>query len=235
MSRSLERSNLHHRKALQKLPLGVSSDFRYWGADSTIYVDRARGGVQELMGIRADLRTFAKAVANRYPISVVAGREDIMRQVGEGVIHDGTYTCHSVALAAAEKTLEVLDETDALETIAAYGTAMQRGMSEVLGARDIPHSFVGHPAMGGLFFSDAPPQTYRDWLDSDYAFYDAMAPELHDLGILCEPDSREPWFVCEAHAQDDSLAQTLAAFGHAVDISIEKLDYREPAEHAGSD
>ena len=157
-----------------------------------------------------------------------------MRQVGDGVVHGGTYTCHSVALAAADKTLEILDETDALETIAAYGTAMQEGMSAVLEDRGIPHSFVGHPSMGGLFFNDAPPQTYRDWLDSDYTLYDAMAPELHELGILCEPDSREPWFVCEAHAKDDSLAQTLAAFEHAVDITMEKLDYRGPAEHAAS-
>ena len=64
--------------------------------------------------------------------------------------------------------------------------------------------------------------------------YDAMAPELHELGILCEPDSREPWFICEAHAADDSLAQTLSAFEHAVDITMEKLDYRGPAEHAAA-
>ena len=76
----------------------------------------ARGGVQELMGFKADLCTMAKAIGNGYPISVVAGREDIMRQIGKGVIHGGTYTCHSVSLAAAEKTLEILDETDALET-----------------------------------------------------------------------------------------------------------------------
>ncbi|MDX1460773.1 MAG: aminotransferase class III-fold pyridoxal phosphate-dependent enzyme, partial [Xanthomonadales bacterium] len=42
----------------------------------------ARGGVQELMGFKADLCTFAKAMANGYPISAVAGREDIMRKVG---------------------------------------------------------------------------------------------------------------------------------------------------------
>jgi len=150
------------------------------------------------------------------------------------VIHGGTYTCHSVALAAADKTLEILDETDALETIAAYGTALQQGMGEILGARGIPHSFVGHPSMGGLFFAETPPQNYRNWLDSDYTFYDAMAPELHELGILCEPDSREPWFICEAHAGDNSLAETLSAFEHAVDITMEKLDYRGPAEHAAA-
>ena len=194
----------------------------------------ARGGVQELMGIKSDLCTFAKAVANGYPISVVAGREDIMRQMGEGVIHGGTYTCHSVALAAAEKTLEILDETDALETISAYGTALQQGISEILGARGIPHSFVGHPSMGGLFFRETPPQNYRDWLDSDYSFYDAMAAELHERGVLCEPDSREPWFICEAHARDDSLERTLSAFENAVDTTIEELDYRGPHEHAAS-
>ncbi len=42
MRRSLKRSNLHHKKALQKLPLGVSSNFRYWGKDKTIYIDHAQ-------------------------------------------------------------------------------------------------------------------------------------------------------------------------------------------------
>jgi glutamate-1-semialdehyde 2,1-aminomutase len=183
----------------------------------------ARGGVQELLGFRADLCTFAKAIGNGYPISVVAGREDIMRQIGDGVIHGGTYTCHSVALAAAEKTLEILDETDALETIAAYGTALQKGMSKVLDARGIPHSFSGHPSMGGLFFNEKAPGNYRDWLDSDYRFYDTMAPELHDLGVLCEPDSREPWFICESHAADTSLEDTLAAFEQAVDTTLDNV------------
>ena len=184
----------------------------------------AKGGVQELMGFKADLCTFAKAVGNGYPISVVAGREDIMRRIGNGVIHGGTYTCHSVSLSAAAKTLEILDETDALQTIANYGTAMQQGMSRILDTRGIAHSFVGHPSMGGLFFNATPPGNYRDWLDSDYSFYDAMAPELHDLGVLCEPDSREPWFICEAHAKDDSLPRTLEAFEQAIDTTLETMD-----------
>ena len=94
----------------------------------------ARGGVQELYGVKADLCTFAKAVANGYPISVLAGREDIMRKLGKGVAHGGTYTAHSVSLAAAEKSLEILDETDALERIADYGTRLRNGMRAVLGA-----------------------------------------------------------------------------------------------------
>src|SRR4029453_3635965 len=43
MTRSLVRSNAHFRKALTRLPLGVSSNFPYWGDEKTIYVAGARG------------------------------------------------------------------------------------------------------------------------------------------------------------------------------------------------
>ena len=41
--RSLEKSNKHFKKAINKLPLGVTSNFRYWGDDETIYIDHASG------------------------------------------------------------------------------------------------------------------------------------------------------------------------------------------------
>jgi glutamate-1-semialdehyde 2,1-aminomutase len=182
----------------------------------------ARGGVQELYGVRADLCTFAKALANGYPISVLAGREDIMRKLGKGVAHGGTYTAHPVSLAAAEKTLEILAETDALERVAAFGTRLRTGKSAILKARGIAHSFVGHPSMSGLYFAHEPPRTYRDWKRSDYTFYDAVARELHEECILCEPDSREPWFMSAAH-DDSCLHDTLTAFEVAIDRTLGSL------------
>lgn len=179
----------------------------------------ARGGVQELYGVHADLCTFAKALANGYPISVLAGREEIMRKIGKGVAHGGTYTAHSVSLAAAEKTLQILDETDALERINQYGTKLRSGMSAVLKARGIAHSFVGHPSMSGLYFAKDPPRNYRDWKSSDYSFYDAAARVLHDQCILCEPDSREPWFISAAH-DESCLTETIAAFEIAIDATL---------------
>ena len=182
----------------------------------------AKGGVQELLGIRADLCTFAKAIANGYPISVVAGREDVMRTVGDGVVHGGTFTAHSVSLAAANRTLEILEETDALANVARYGGQLQKGLATILDARSIEHCFVGHESMTGLFFSAAAPTDYRDWVNTDYRFYDTLAPELHELGILVEPDSREPWFFCEAHDMK-CLDETLYKFERAVDITLDRL------------
>lgn len=188
----------------------------------------ARGGAQELYGVDADLCTFAKAMGNGYPISVLAGREEIMRKIGRGVAHGGTYTAHSVSLAAAERTLQILDETDALERIAGYGTALRHGMSTILKARGIAHSFVGHPSMSGLYFAHDPPRNYRDWKGSDYTFYDAAARVLHDERVLCEPDSREPWFVCAAH-DEACLKQTLAAFEIAIEKTLTTLGGRRQA------
>ncbi len=182
----------------------------------------ARGGIQELMGFKADLCTFAKSMGNGYPISAVAGSEEIMRLIGDKVLHGGTFTCHSVAIAAAEKTLEILDETPALETINDYGSRLREGMGRILGSRGIAHSFVGDPSMSGLFFSEEPPQNYRDWARTDYSFYEALAPQLHDRGIICEPDSREPFFICEAHDQA-CLDETLDKFEQAIDATIKSL------------
>ena len=43
MTRSLKKSNAHFQKAIKRLPLGVSSNFRYWGEDKTIYVASGKG------------------------------------------------------------------------------------------------------------------------------------------------------------------------------------------------
>ncbi len=182
----------------------------------------ARGGVQELMGVDADLCTFAKAMGNGYPISALAGKREIMSTVGPGgSAQGGTYAGHPVCLAAAEKTLEILDETDALERIARYGEQMQKGLSDVLSARGVAHAWSGHPSMSGVFFAESAPRNYQDWVTSDYELYEALAAHLISFGILVEPDSREPFFVSAAH-DDSCLNETVEKFGRALDLALEE-------------
>ena len=77
--------------------------------------------------------------------------------------------------------------------------------------------------MFGLFFAAQPPKDYRAWKKSDYSFYDKMARHLHDQLIICEPDSREPWFICEAH-DESCLKDTLHAVETAVDLTLEQIE-----------
>ena len=180
----------------------------------------AKGGIQELLGVDADLCTYAKAMANGYPISALAGREEIMRVIGDRVVHGGTYSGHSVSLAAADRTLEILAETDTLAAMTGQGTKLREGIGAVLSRRGIPHCFVGHPTMSGLFFAVEAPADYRAWVRSDYTFYDTLAPNLHDAGVLVEPDSREPWFLSAAH-DENCIAETVTQFEQAIDVTLE--------------
>ena len=43
MTRSLYKSNRHYDRAVNQLPLGVSSNFRAWGAEKTIFAARSKG------------------------------------------------------------------------------------------------------------------------------------------------------------------------------------------------
>ena len=184
-----------------------------------------RGGVQGLLGVTPDLTTFAKAMGNGYPIAAVAGRREVMEGFRPGMAaHGGTYTAHPVSLAASGETLRIIEETDALEAVAAHGAALKAGMGAILAARGVAHSFSGHDALFGLFLAPEPPRDYRAWKASDHAFYDRLAFHLHDEGVIVEPDSREPWFPCEAHRLDpECLPGTLGAFERAVDLTLEAL------------
>jgi glutamate-1-semialdehyde 2,1-aminomutase len=173
------------------------------------------GGAQELYGMLPDLATFAKSMGNGYPVAAFGGKREIMDIVGQGVAHGGTYTANTVAMAAAEKTLEILTTTDALDVVAERGKQLQKGLSDILEAHSLPFVFTGHPSMFGVHFVESEPKDFRDWSASNHALYDAILEALVKRGAMPDPDSRDPWFFSSAHSEQD-IADTLAAFEEAV-------------------
>jgi glutamate-1-semialdehyde 2,1-aminomutase len=181
----------------------------------------AKGGAAEFFGITPDIATFAKAMGNGYPAAAFGGRRDIMSQLPDKVSHGGTYAGNRVAAAAAVKTLEILRDTPALETIHATGRRIQDGLREVLNPSGLPYVFTGHPSMFGIMFTDEVPTEYRDWAKSDHELYDAVAIGMMARGAMPEPDSREPWFLCEAHAQGDTVDRVVSIFEESLKAALE--------------
>ena len=73
-------------------------------------------------------------------------------------------------------------------------------MSAILKARGIAHSFVGHPSMSGLYFAQEPAaQLSRLEGQRLLLLRRRGARCCTTRAMLCEPDSREPWFVSAAH------------------------------------
>jgi glutamate-1-semialdehyde 2,1-aminomutase len=181
----------------------------------------ARGGAAEYFGVTPDLATFAKAMGNGYPAAAFGGSDEVMSVLPDKVSHGGTYAGNRVAAAASVATMKILRDTDALESIHQVGRSVQAGLAEVISEHGLPYVFTGHPSMFGIMFAEQAPTEYRDWAGSDHDLYDAIAMGMHARGAMPEPDSREPWFFCEAHAREDVVDRIVTIFSDSLDAALE--------------
>ena len=194
----------------------------------------ARGGAAEFFGVRPDLATFAKAMGNGYPAAAFGGRREVMSLLPDHVSHGGTYAGNRVAAAAAVETLTLLRDTDALDTIHRTGRRIQDGLRAVLDPTGLPYRFTGHPAMFGIMFTDQPVTEYRHWSATDHDLYDAVAMGMFARGAMPEPDSREPWFICEAHGQGDIVDRVVTAFEGSLRAALAARTKGRHVEPAGA-
>ncbi len=104
----------------------------------------ARGGVQELYGVRPDLACLGKAMANGFPLSAVVGAKDLMKELDK-VFFSMTFGGETASLAAAKATLLELRSQPVVEHIWRLGRRWRRGFEEIRRAVDAPVSLEGHP------------------------------------------------------------------------------------------
>jgi glutamate-1-semialdehyde 2,1-aminomutase len=181
----------------------------------------SKGGAAEYFGVTPDIATYAKAIGNGYPAAAFVGTDEVMSVLPDKVSHGGTYAGNRVAAAAAVATLRILRDTPALATIHQVGREVQAGLSEVISERGLPYVFTGHPAMFGIMFTERAPNEYRDWANSDHDLYDAVAMGMLARGAMPEPDSREPWFFCEAHGREDVVDRIVTIFAESLEAALD--------------
>ena len=177
----------------------------------------AKGGAQEFFGIKADLLTYAKAMGNGFPIAAIAGIDEVMMTIEPGAMaHGGTYSGNVVGAAAADATLEILENEPVLETIDERGKMLMSGIGDILTEAGIPHVVTGVPSMFGIFLGkDEEPQDFRDYLAGDGELYEAISMGLNTRGVQPDADGREPWFLCYSLSEAD-VSETLNAFNDSV-------------------
>lgn len=175
----------------------------------------ANGGAREVYGVIPDLSAYAKSLGNGYPVAAFGGKKEIMKQIGSGVAHAGTFGGNGLSMAAANAVLDILSASPVLAELAKRGQRLKSGMSEILSDADIPHQMAGHPNMQGFLITKREIKDYRDLVYHNAALYSTLLNNLYEKGVFPEPDAREPWFLCEAH--DDTLIdETLNRFQDAV-------------------
>lgn len=176
----------------------------------------AKGGAQELFNVRADLVTYAKAMGNGFPIAAIAGRKEIMGEIGyQKIPHGGTYSGNAVSTAAATTTLDEI-ASGALEKVARHGRQLMAGIKEIVTRRGVPAIVQGPPAMFGIVFTEKKEiHEYREWAASNHHVYNEILSKMMEKGVMPDKDSREPWFSSASHT-DEHLGVTLGAFEEAL-------------------
>jgi glutamate-1-semialdehyde aminotransferase len=89
----------------------------------------ALGGAQERFAVAADLVCFSKAVANGMPLSVLAGRADVMRLLEGPVFFFTTFGGEALSLAAARATLDKLRREQVPLHLERLGTRLKDGLN----------------------------------------------------------------------------------------------------------
>jgi len=136
--------------------------------------------------------------------------------------HGGTYSGNVVGAAAADATLEIIENQPVLETINQRGKALMTGIGDILTEAGIPHVITGVPSMFGIFLGkDQEPRGFRDYLAGDGELYEAIGMGLNQRGVQPDADGREPWFLCYSLSEAD-ISETLNAFNDSVKEAKER-------------
>ena len=100
----------------------------------------ALGGAQEFFGITADLACYSKALANGMPLSVLAGRREVMELCETDVFFFTTFGGEALSLAAAKATIEELRDKKVPGHIAKLGRLLKDGYNAL--AQELGMSFT---------------------------------------------------------------------------------------------
>jgi glutamate-1-semialdehyde 2,1-aminomutase len=176
----------------------------------------ARGGAQELYGIKPHLTCLGKVVGGGMPLAVYGGRRDVMQRIAPlgPVYQAGTLSGNPLAVTAGLATLEALD-TRAYERLEALGARLEAGLSRALVAARVAGVVQRVGSMITLFFHDGPVRNFRDAAASETKRFARWHAGLLARGVYWPPSQFEAAFISLAHTDAD-IDQTIEAASGAL-------------------
>jgi glutamate-1-semialdehyde 2,1-aminomutase len=178
----------------------------------------ARGGAQELLGIRADLTTLGKVLGGGLPLAAYGGRADIMARVSpEGPVYQaGTLSGNPLATAAGLATLKVLARGDPYGDLEATGRRLAERLESAMGRSKLPLTFQRVGSMATLFFARGPIVSLDSLAGVRTDLYARFFHALLDRGVYFPPSQYEAFFLSLAHTAED-IDRIARAAGEALE------------------
>ncbi len=175
----------------------------------------AKGGVQELYNIQADIVCFGKVIGGGLPVGAFAARSEIMNHLAPlgPVYQAGTLSGNPLAMAAGLAMLQALNNDAAifqrLEEKTAYLAA---GIERVLTANKVIFTINQVGSMISVHFDADPVVDFQSAAKGDNATFKKFFHGLLQEGIYIAPSAYETWFITDALTFED------------LDITIQAID-----------
>ncbi len=172
----------------------------------------ARGGAQELFGIKPDLTTLGKIIGGGLPVGAYGGSREIMNHVAPAgpVYQAGTLSGNPLSMTAGLVTLRRLRDKAVYDTLENSSRRLCDGLARA--AQDAGITTVTNRvgSMWTSFFTNEP---VVDWDSANKCNREAYGRFFHammDRGVYLAPSQFEAAFVSLAHT-DEIVEETMEA------------------------
>ena len=165
----------------------------------------ARGGAQEIYGIKPDLTALGKVIGGGLPVGAFGGRAEIMDHLSpDGPVYQaGTLSGNPLAMAAGLAQLRELDRIDAWKLLEKLGAQLEKAAREALQKSKLGATFHRVGSMFCLFFASGPIVDLAGAQRSDLKMFARYFQGCLKRGVYFAPSQFETGFISTAHSSDD--------------------------------
>jgi glutamate-1-semialdehyde 2,1-aminomutase len=183
--------------------------------------------------VKPDLVTMAKAIAGGYPLSVVAGKKEIMKCVVPGLVsHAGTFNSNPLVITAGLVTLSKVLTEEAMNKATKLSEMLAKGYEDIIKDTKIPVIVQWAGLSGTVHFTKAKRvEDWRSFLTSDVSRWFLYSVVMMNRGIIpMAPGPDEQWTVSVQHTKED-IEKHLEVFKQVAEY-VRKLDIDMPMVEA---
>ena len=166
----------------------------------------AKGGAQELLGIKADIVTFGKVLGGGLPVGAFAAKNEIMSHLApEGPVYQaGTLSGNPLAMAAGLAMLTALKEDATIfDRLATKTKYLHEGLTSVLEKENIPHKINRVGSMISLHFTDKEVFDFETAVKGNNQHFNNYFHGMLKEGIYLPPSAFESYFLNDALSNED--------------------------------
>lgn len=175
------------------------------------------GGAQKYFGITPDLAVFGKAAANGMPLSIIAGKREIMDVVDKKIFISTTFGGETLSLAAGIAVMNELKNKDVTKRIWRLGKKLKEEANTMAERIGINIKLEGYNCRMAFDYKDN--EGRRDWI-----YNSIFMQECVKRGVLLG------WsiFPCYTHTDED-IDFTLNVFEDAMKIYKKAMESGNPS------